>query len=382
MYAAHAARGRATACRAAPAGPRPPSAAALRGERPARRAPALHEPGDGGRLRRAVGVAQRHRRARAPGAAARGRRAASVPLVPGAAAGAGRGSSRPRGHGREAPRAFRAEEARGVRGVPGAPGRGAPPRRCRAAGGRPSSAAWAQRERPPPRVPARRRRARACALCAGSHGFTPQYSNQVTGARPPRAVADRHVVEQQRVVAERRVHVLADREPAHGDLPARVAGAEDPLGASAGRAVGIERADRPAARAQPAEAAGVLAVRGRVAVDPLVHAVLAPELRVAVVVGVGDHVVVAELGPGVGWIGHVLELGAARARVARLVDPVAVRREAPAVLHPAAEDAAPVARAGRLRGCGERRGGQRGEHDRCSHASAASISRATTAGSS
>ena len=187
------------------------------------RAPALHEAGDLARRappRRRSGASPPRR---APGAAARGRRTAS----PGRAA-------------RRAPPARDAVEP--ARGRP-PPARARLPRRrsalasvARPPTGPRSAAAkmrerpavglvgsLAQRERPPPRVqrgaaePARR-------PCAGSYGFTSQYSNQVARARPTRAVADRHVVEQQRVVAERRVHVLADREPA----PA-VRGASSPV---------------------------------------------------------------------------------------------------------------------------------------------------------
>ena len=148
-------------------------------ERPARRAPALHEPGD----RRPAAPRRRRSGAspsrRAPGAAARGRRTACRPSVPGAAAGAGAGRAAP------------AATAAGAARVPAPKKRAAsvacprtgPAQRRRedaaAAGGRPRRPPGAARACAAARPSAGRRSPRVRPV-AGSHGFTSQYSNQVT----------------------------------------------------------------------------------------------------------------------------------------------------------------------------------------------------------
>ena len=128
-------------------------------------------------------------------------------------------------------------------------------------------------------------------------------------------------MQQQRVVAERRVDDVVLGDVRGGRALRVVADAEAALGGRAGRAVGVQRrADLPAG-VQPAEAAREVVVRRVVEVHPLVQAVLAPELDVAVVVGVRDDAVVADLAPGVGV---ARELGLRGDRVLRLVDVVAV----------------------------------------------------------
>ena len=164
--------------RAAPAGP---SAAQRRWLRASGRRAARQRATSAGiarRLRRAVGVAERDRRAGRQAQRRAEARTACRPFVPGAAAGAGRGSSRP------------AATAAGAARVP-APKKRAASVACPRTGPRSaaakmpsgrrsaSSAAWrsesvrrraSQRGTPSPRV----------RPVAGSHGFTPQYSNQVT----------------------------------------------------------------------------------------------------------------------------------------------------------------------------------------------------------
>jgi hypothetical protein len=75
-------------------------------------------------------------------------------------------------------------------------------------------------------------------------------------------------------------------------------------------------------------------------VHPLLEAILAPELRVAVVEGGGDDVVVADL---VLRVGAAPELGLLRARIGGLVELVAKRRQPAPSDAPRAEAAAAVA---------------------------------------
>ena len=174
-----------------------------------------------------------------------------------------------------------------------------------------------------------------------------------------RRVLQRDVVQQQRVVAERRVDEVLHVDAVRLHALAVVAGAELALGGCARGPVGVQGAHGLAVHAQVAVAAREVVARGLVEVGPLVAAVLAPELRVAVVEGVGHHVVVAHLVPGVVAAGQLRLLGLRRRL---LVDPVAVRGQAEAVHAPAAEDAASVRRVDRDVGvvAGQRRGAPAG----------------------
>src|SRR4029079_6820770 len=99
-----------------------------------------------------------------------------------------------------------------------------------------------------------------------------------------------------------------------------IARAELPIGPRPRWPVGVQGADGAVAEPQVAIAPGVVAGGGLVGVDPLVGARLAPELHIALVVSVGDEVVVAELMPGVG---RAIELAlvslGGRRRVDRIV---------------------------------------------------------------
>ena len=143
-----------------------------------------------------------------------------------------------------------------------------------------------------------------------------------------------------RVVAERRVDVLLDRDRVGDRRAAEVAGAEVARGLRALRAVGVERADRAVADAQVAVAARVVARRrarsgwstGRC--GPGSRACTWPRLCA-----------VATMWSLPSWCqASVLPLssGCARARVGVRIHRVAVGGQAPAVDDPAAEDAAAV----------------------------------------
>jgi len=125
-------------------------------------------------------------------------------------------------------------------------------------------------------------------------------------------------VKENRVIPERRIHVLVHDEAGNTKLVAEVADPEVARGPGAARPIVVEGADDPSPHAQVAEGAGEVLGGSLVTVRPLVAAVLAPELRVSVVERVGNDVVVAELMLGVGAAG---ELRLARERVMELVDP-------------------------------------------------------------
>src|SRR6202011_4667897 len=141
--------------------------------------------------------------------------------------------------------------------------------------------------------------------------------------------------------SERRIYaVLLGQALDRGALLV-VADAVEAFGHGARRAIVIQRGEDPAADVQVAEAAREVILRGVVVVSPLVEAVLAPELRVAVVRAVGHDVVVADLAPRVDVPG---ELGLWRNRARQRIDFVAVGGQLVRVDGPLSEAAAPVAR--------------------------------------
>ena len=174
--------------------PRPaPLAASTSGRRGARQR--AHEPRDRARLGGAVGVAQRDRLA-GPSAQRRaeGEQRASRPAR-GRPPAAGRGVEPAGGHGIGG-RAPPAPKKRAASVACPATGPAQRRREDRAAAGGRGRPASGRPKASAARVPGRPPRPRAYRPVPGSHGFTPQYSNQVARRARARAVADGHVVEQ------------------------------------------------------------------------------------------------------------------------------------------------------------------------------------------
>ena len=149
-----------------------------------------------------------------------------------------------------------------------------------------------------------------------------------------RGVADRHVMEQHRVVARRCIDVLVDRRAGERRAAVEVAEPERPAHTLTGDRAGVQRAVRPPVQAQVPVATAVVAVRCVVGVDPFVVAVLIPELHVTAVERVGHDVIVAELMPGVA---PAAELGLGGLGCRQLIERVAVARQPKAIGDPTAE---------------------------------------------
>ena len=146
-------------------------------------------------------------------------------------------------------------------------------------------------------------------------------------------------MEQQGVVAERRIDVLVDVDPVGSHATVVVADSEAALDSCARGPVEVQGAENLAVDVEVAVAAGVVPLGRLVEVRPLREPVLAPELGIAVVEGGGDYVIVTELMLG---RGVAVQLRLLRPGRRLLVDRIAVGRQVKAVHRPATERAASV----------------------------------------
>ena len=145
-------------------------------------------------------------------------------------------------------------------------------------------------------------------------------------------------MQQHGVVAPGRVDDIRHVDPVGDEVAAVVADPELARVVGARRAVEIHRASDLAGHVQVSPAAGVVLARGLVEVGPLREPVLAPELRVAIVVGHPLDVVVAELVLG---LGGARELGLLGDRVGRLIECVVVEGQPELIDAPAPESPLP-----------------------------------------